>query len=437
MFVHPYSISAIEKIGKLVSKEANDFITNIMEQKFAFTMVGVDYDTDDNGEIIATTECKFIVYRKQGALVNLSVCIKTEENKTTTYTLALNNGYSVQISNQAHSHKSIIKNMLAWLNCRVLPKTAELNELVVDFDAQNKCNISNHEFATAEYERLVHKQTQLNQSRKGMTFEQSNDLYQMVILPMNDEIADAKENMDFYAKRKVNEDVKCKLFGEIFTHEPKEFLDALLKLPKGYVQKFKTYIQMISDDLNENDLLDNTEYNKIQTKVFNKTASASTKFHHYKFLFENDPIIKELLHLAIMNGVIDEKDIPVVPSKRRLAEIKSTLLKWHRENDANAKSIYEQVNNEKPDADQETHKTAIVTELVKDRNGKVRKRGNKGLIDSFTDGSVWNNPINIPSTIKPITQEQPQKTEQPKTEQPKTKPNTSLNDIFSTLGIKW
>lgn len=296
--------------------------------------------------------------------------------------------YSVTMLADSGLVDPTVENSIEWVQMKLMPSRTMLAEIADDVECQRMACQRNIEFYEQMQRELLDQQSALNKTRIGKNYDDSQDIYYNGVLLLQPAIDDAISQINYYKDRLCSLSVKLERYDFPLHHTPKNYYRAVVNLPKAFVQKHKYFIEHAVEMLAQIGKLSNREINVVQTKLFNKTASASTKFIHYKHLFENDPIVKELLELAIEAKYIDPKDIPVVPSKRRLAEIKKTLLEFKRQNDTTSKTIYEQVNNIETERDR-----PVVTQLVRDKNGKIRKRGTMQIVTSFDDGASFDQRI--------------------------------------------
>jgi hypothetical protein len=297
--------------------------------------------------------------------------------------------YAITMLHDAQALQMTLENSIQWLQMKLMPSRTMLAEIADDVEAQRMACQRNIEFYDQMYRQLLDEQSSINKTRIGKNYDDSQEIYYNGVLLMQPAIDNAISQTNYYKDRLISLSVKLEKYDFPLHHTPKNYYRAVVNLPKSFVQKHKYFIEHAVEMLAQIGKLSAREINVVQTKLFNKTASASTKFIHYKHLFENDPIVKELLELAIEAKYIDPKNIPVVPSKRRLAEIKKTLLEFKRQNDTTQKTIYEQVNNLKTERDR-----PVVTQLVRDKKtGKIRKRGTMQFVTSFDDGENFDQKI--------------------------------------------
>jgi len=364
--------------------------------------VTAEFDVDDATGSMQHLGCKITAYRPQskidivdnkptinGETLALNIEIKLNSANHEEITIRLGE-YSYSMLHDMATLDDRMALAIEWLQMKFMPSRTMLAEIADDVECHRVATQQNIKFYTEMLADLLAKQEALNKTRIGKNYDDSQDIYYNGVLLMQPAIDDAKAQIDYYNKRLLSYSVKLERYDFPLYHSPKNYYRAVVNLPKGFVQKHKYFIEDAVECLANIGKLSDRELNVVSQKIFNKTASASTKFLHYKHLFQNDPIIKELLDLAIEAKYIDPKDIPVVPSKRRLAEIKKTLLEFKRQNDTTQKTIYEQVNNIDTERDR-----PVVTQLIRDKNGKIRKRGTMQIVTSFDDGATFEQRVEL------------------------------------------
>lgn len=258
-----------------------------------------------------------------------------------------------------------IENVISWLNIGTVLQMSVCNELCAEIRILQENALKQKTNAETVYDFWVNKETALNQKREHMTQEDGDLYYEQVILPLSKNVEMFKLDFERASKKYSRlSKINCWQLENYPITEVKSSIDqfiVLLDFTQDYPQRVA--IEMMAHKsvilAMRKNLITERQAEKLETKLFNKVATETQKV--FKIFSEEE--LQKNLELTIKAGMLDISEVPLIPSRRQLAYIKSKIKEYLEIN--KGVSLYEQVNGVKP---------TLTAEELKEADERIAKQ---------------------------------------------------------------